>query len=119
MSIRHHVLSLLHSHTTRKIKFTYRGLNNVPISVGNDTFNGVAQKIMDNSIRLDGPHDIQAGSDACYYSNNFTDAAGHAFSGRFCLTTHTGSRIWDAVFIHEAVHASLDLTGSTLTLADN
>jgi hypothetical protein len=94
-------------------------LGGVTISVGPETFERVARAIETNSILLDDSTSLLPGVDAGYSGGNFTDSTGHRFSGRFRLRPNTGSRIWDAIFIHEAVHASFDLTGSRLSLADN
>ncbi len=119
-SVRAHALNVLRGREAHRIRFQYTGYSGISISVAPETFERIARAIEENRIRLDGPEDLGAGEDGCYWSGNFVDSSGHAFSGRFSLNIHnTGSRIWDAVLIHEAVHASFDLTRSRLSLADD
>ena len=108
MGLREDVVRVLSSRETNRIAFTFRGKSNMPVSVDSSSFKRVLQAIHANRIHFH-PGGVPAGA-AKYRSSTNT-----FFMGRM----PRDSRLYDALIVHEMVHASFDLSHSVLQHVDS
>jgi len=112
-------LRTLRSRHIRRIEFRYIGYSGIPIHVAPASFDRVATAVEHGTIQVVESPDLRAGN-AEYRFNNSIDASGVARSGTLRFSTRgQSSRLFEAIIVHECVHASFDLTGSRLSLADD
>jgi len=111
MSIREDVLQILRGSEASRIRFSFQSLYGTPVSVDHTTFLRVVSAIEANRIqvRSDG---IPARSGGEYDSTPENGGIFHARPIR-------DRRSRKSVVIHEAVHASFDLTRTTIAEVDN
>jgi hypothetical protein len=108
MGLREDVIRVLSSRETHRIAFTFTGSNSIPVSVNSSSFRRVLQGIHDNRI-LFHPGGVPAGAAKYnFLSNKF-----------FMGTMPRQSRLYDALIVHEMVHASFDLSRSVLPHVDS
>jgi hypothetical protein len=113
MSLREDVLEVLRSSEAARIRFSFPSLyNGTPISVDQSTFLRVAAAIEAGRIT------ISSEGIPSYWGGQYDYSAENA-SGVFRARPVRNSRHRKSVVIHEAVHASFDLTRSTLAEVDN
>jgi hypothetical protein len=108
MGLREQMLRVLRGNEARRIHFGLTGTTGIDISVDESSFRRVAQAIEDNSI-----HVVEGGVAegwAQYNARNNTFSIGRG---------QEWSRAFDALLIHESVHASFDLSRTTLPWLDN
>lgn len=107
------VVRVLRGPDTHRIRFRFIGLTG-PITVDRSSFERVATAIENNLVR------VAEGNDS-----NLDHGIAGAYDGRHAvnifLVRRTGhySRLWQSTVVHEAVHASFDLTHSRVSDADN
>lgn len=116
MGIKEQMIEILRSNETRRIRFSFRGSTGGTISVDPASFARVANALRDNLISVvEGRFD----TDIASYSSR-ADSSQNLAANTFYLGRNPRySRLFSALIVHEAVHASFDLTRSTLPWIDN
>jgi hypothetical protein len=102
MSLKDQVLKILKSNETRRINFSFTGDDGTTsIAVDYRTFQRVVAAIEDGSITFGDATTLPSGSDGGYFggSNTFTINESLSYS-----------RLFNALVVHESVHAYFDLT---------
>src|SRR4051794_36030434 len=111
MGIREQLIRVLRSSDTQRIHFSFTGTTGISIAVDGSTFRRVAQAIDENSVHV--TEGGVAGGWAQYSARD--NAARHAAANTFYIGAgENWSRAFDALLVHESVHASFDLTSSSL-----
>ncbi|QQS40916.1 MAG: hypothetical protein IPM63_16345 [Acidobacteriota bacterium] len=108
MAIRDQLLSVLKGREARRISFSLTASNGITISVDTSSFQRVSDAIENNSVSI-----VEGGVAAGwaqYDSGNNTFSVGPG---------QHWSRAFNALLVHEAVHASFDLSRSSLPWLDN
>ena len=108
MGVREQMLRVLRGSEAQRIRFSLTGSTGVAISVDGSSFRRVAQAVEENRIQV--AEGGVAGGWAQYNARNNTFNVG---------TDQHWSRAFDALLVHESVHASFDLVSSTLPWLDN
>lgn len=108
MGLREDVIRVLSSRETHRIAFTFRGKNNMPVSVNSRSFTRVLHAIQANRIHFNSGG-VPAGA------AKYRSATNTFFMG----TMPRQSRLYDALIVHEMVHASFDLSSSVLPHVDS
>ena len=108
MAIRDQMIRVLRGPEAQRIHFSFNGTTGQRISVDGSSFRRVAAAIEDGTI-----HPIEGGVARGWAqydarTNNFNIGEGEHWS-----------RAFDALLVHESVHASFDLTHSSLPWVDN
>ena len=111
MSIRDEVLTVLRGRETTRIRFNFTSFYGTPVAVDQITFQRVVSAIESGRIQV--PETGVAANAGGEYDN--TPVNGGIFYGRPVRNRRTNK----SIIIHEAVHASFDLTGSILEEVDN
>jgi hypothetical protein len=111
MSIREDVLEILRSSAVSRIRFSFTSFYGTPVSVDSTTFQRVVSAIESGQVRVWG-EGVSAGSGGEY--DNTAENGGDLYSRPI-----RDRRTRKSVVIHEAVHASIDLTRSTIEEVDN
>ncbi len=111
MGLREQMLSVLRNRETQRINFNFTGTTSINISVDGSSFRRVARAIEGNTIHIE-TSGVAAGW-AKYSSRD--DARHNTRANTFYIGAgETWSRTFDALLVHESVHASFDLTHSVL-----
>ena len=111
MSRREEVLEVLTGSEVTRIRFSFLSLYGTPVAVDNTTFMRVAQAIMSGFVQVP-ESGIAPGSGGQY--------DGRPESGGVLYARPTrNNRNRKCSIVHEAVHASFDLTRSTISEVDN
>ncbi len=114
MSVREKMIGILRSSDTQRIRFSFTGSTGISISVDGSSFRRVAEAIEDNSVR------VQTGGVAEGWAKYSARAEGSSAANTFYIGANNySSRDFDGLIVHEAVHASFDLTSTTLPWIDN
>lgn len=114
MGIREKMMRILRSSDTQRISFSLTGSTGITISVDGSSFRRVAQAIEENNIQ------VQTGGVADGWAKYSARAEGTSAANTFYIgANNTSSRDFDGLIVHEAVHASFDLTSTTLPWIDN
>ena len=108
MGVREQMLRVLRGSETQRIRFSFTGTTGISISVDGSSFRRVAQAIEENRIQI--AEGGVAGGWAQYNARNNTFSVG---------SDQQWSRAFDALLVHESVHASFDLVSSSLPWLDN
>ena len=113
MAMRDRVMRILRNSDTARISFSFRGSEGT-VTVNAGTFRRVAEAIENNEIT------VQMGGvpeNVAKYSARAegSSAANTLYIGRNLYS----SRDFDALIVHEAVHASFDLTSTRIQWIDN
>jgi hypothetical protein len=111
MSIREEVLEILRSSEASRIRFSFTSFYGRPVAVDRITFRRVVSAIESGQIRVT-DEDVSPGSGGEY--EGAPTNGGILYSRP--IRNKRGAK---SVVIHEAVHASIDLTRSTLEEVDN
>jgi hypothetical protein len=116
MGVKEQMIGILRSDEARRISFNFVGTSSRTISVDHTSFDRVAQALQENRIQVvEGRFD----TDIASYSAR-ADSARNLAANTFYLGRNPRySRLFNALIIHESVHASFDLTHSTLPWVDN
>jgi len=112
MGLKEEFLRVLHTGEVRRIHFSFKATDNTLVTVNSHSFRRVVRAIENNEIHFQAStpqHPIPANAMKYRINNNTT------FVGRI----NHQSRIFDALVVHEMVHASLDLTHSVLPHVDS
>jgi hypothetical protein len=108
MAIKDQMLRVLRSPDTQRIRFSFTGTTGAKISVDGSSFRRVAAAIDNDTIH---PNEGGVARGWARYdarTNNFNIGPGEHWS-----------RAFDALLVHESVHAAFDLNHSTLPWIDN
>lgn len=108
MGIKEQLLEVLGDNQTRRISFTFSGSNSRTIEVSPTSFRRVADAVRNNTVSVS-EGGVAAGW-AQYNSRNNTFSVSRGSEW---------SRAYNALLVHESVHASFDLSRSTLPWLDN
>lgn len=108
MGLKEQMLSILRGGEARRIRFTFTGTTGLTISVDAGSFLRVAQAITNDRIHLNQGGVAQGWANYDARTNTFNVGRGEEWS-----------RAYNALLIHESVHASFDLTSATLPWLDN
>ncbi|HVE59836.1 MAG TPA: hypothetical protein VNB22_23690 [Pyrinomonadaceae bacterium] len=116
MGIKEQMLNVLRGSEAQRIHFSFTGTTGITVSVDGSSFRRVAQAIQDNTI-----HIVESGVAAgrAKYSAWNNPAKGEAANTFYIGAGPSWSRAFDALLIHESVHASFDLTRASLPWLDN
>jgi hypothetical protein len=116
MGVKEQMIAILRSGEASRIRFSFRGSAGSTVSVDGSTFRRVATALSDGDISV---------VEGRYTENRMAysawdDPAGDTAANTFYLGRHQrSSRDFNALVIHESVHASFDLTSSTIPWVDN
>ena len=118
MSLQAKILRILRNSDTQRIQFSFSGVTAITISVNGSSFRRVAEAIENGDIAvIEDRTSVPAGTGS--YSGGGA-SAGSGRSGVFRMgRMQDSSRAFDALVVHEAVHASLDLTHSVVPALDS
>ena len=114
MGVKEQMISILRSGEAHRISFSFTGSTGATVSVNSQTFERVADALRRGAIAVvEGrfPNDI-----AMYSSKAENGFAANTF---YLGANPRYSRLFNALICHESVHASFDLTRSTLPWIDN
>lgn len=116
MGVKEQMIGILRSGEAGRIRFSFRGTNSSTISVDSTSFERVATALHNGTISI---VEGRFTSDIAMYSAR-ADAVTNAAANTFYLGSNPRySRIFNALVIHESVHASFDLARSNLPWVDN
>jgi hypothetical protein len=116
MGVKEQMIGILRSGEARRIRFSFRGTSGATISVDPASFERVAAALHSGTISI---VEGRFTTDIAMYSAQ-ADPANNAAANTFYLGTNPRySRIFNALVIHESVHASFDLVRSRLPWVDN
>ena len=108
MGLKEQMVQVLSDQQTRRIRFSLTGSTGTSISVDPSSFSRVADAINDESISVNEGGVASGWAQYNSRNNTFNVSTGQEFS-----------RAFNALLIHESVHASFDLTRSRLPWLDN
>ncbi|MFN8344183.1 MAG: hypothetical protein U0X91_04230 [Spirosomataceae bacterium] len=111
MDLKTHILQVLKSNETRRINFNFLGDDNTTtVQIDYTAFQRVITEIEAGRITFGDPAGLPAGSDGGYRSdgNNFT-----------IRPVMTWSRLFNALIVHESVHAYFDILSMRLLGIDS
>lgn len=115
MSVKQQILGILHSNETRRIAFSFRGSGG-SVSVNHESFSRVARAIASDEIDI---VENRFSTDIAMYSSRVDRREHFAANTLYLGRNPRWSRLFNALIVHEAVHASLDLARSSLPWVDN
>jgi hypothetical protein len=104
------ITKILQSSETKRINFSFTGKSGAAVNVDGSNFATVVAALKDGTITIDNSRSIPDGT-AQYQSR------GNIF--RFAKSLETWSRAFDALVVHESVHAYFDLTRVKMAWIDN
>jgi hypothetical protein len=110
MGLREEILSTLRCSAAQHIRFSFTSVHGDTVSVDHTSFERVASAIVSGAIRIVRSTASDDG-DASYGG----DEAGNPFE----VAPLHHRRMQEAIVLHEAVHASFDLTRSVINRLDN
>jgi len=116
MGVKEQMIRVLRSSDTQRIHFSFTGSTGIAISVDGSTFRRVAQAIEEDRV-----HVVEGGVAGGWAQYSARDnALRHTAANTFYVgADQHWSRAFDALLVHESVHASFDLTSSSLPWLDN
>lgn len=116
MGVKQQMLGILRDGQTRRIHFSFQGTGGTPVTVDHTTFRRVADALEHDRIAI---VENRFDSDIAMYSA-FADPGSHSAANTFYLGRNPRwSRTFNALIVHESVHASFDLTHTTIPWIDN
>jgi hypothetical protein len=116
MGVKEQMIEILRSGEARRISFSFTGTSGRTVSVDQTSFARVADALQAYRIAV---VEGRFGSDIASYSA-FADPSRNLAANTFYLGRNPRySRLFNALVIHESVHASFDLTRTTLPWVDN
>ncbi|MGQ0540749.1 MAG: hypothetical protein ACT4O9_02715 [Blastocatellia bacterium] len=108
MALRDQMIDVLGDNQTRRISFTFNGTTGLTIEVNRTSFKRVADAIRANTVSV-----VEGGVASGWAQYN-------ARNNTFNVSTGAEwSRAYNALLVHESVHASFDLVRSRLPWVDN
>jgi hypothetical protein len=116
MAVKDQMIEVLRSGETRRINFSFRGTGGREIRVGPRMFTQVAEALANDQISV---VEGRFTTDIAMYSA-FADASGTSAANTFYLGRNPRwSRSFNALIVHESVHAAFDLSRTSLPWIDN
>jgi hypothetical protein len=116
MGVKEQMIEILRNGETRRIAFSFTGTSGRSIAVDQSTFSRVADALHENRINVvEGRFDSNIASYSARADPTHNFAANTFYLGR----NPRYSRLFNALIVHESVHASFDLTRTTLPWVDN
>ena len=116
MGVKEQMIGILRNGETRRIRFTFAGTLGDSFSIDHTTFERVATALERDEIIVS---EGRFSDDTAMYSAR-TNLRTHSAANTFYLGNNPRfSRSFDALIVHESVHASFDLTRSSLPWVDN
>lgn len=114
MGVREQMIGILRSDETRRIRFSFTGTGGSTVSVNFTSFQRVAEGLEHNDLHVVEDH----------FTTDIAMYSAHAEDGTAANTFYLGnnprwSRSFNGLIVHEAVHASFDLTRSQIPWVDN
>ncbi|MEI7584265.1 hypothetical protein [Runella sp.] len=110
MGLKEHILQVLKSNETRRINFSFMGDDGRTIQIDYTAFQKVITAIEGGKITFGDAATLPSGSDGGYTSD------GNSFTIRPAMTW---SRLFNALIVHESVHAYFDITSMRLLGIDS
>ena len=118
MNLREKILRVLRSSDTQRIRFSFNGVTAITITINGSSFRQVAEAIENGDIHVAEDRNSVPRGSGSYSGAGAT--VGPSRSGTFRMGRLPDySRAFDALVVHEAVHASLDLTHSVIPYLDS
>jgi len=116
MGVREQMIRVLRSSDTQRIHFSFTGSTGIAIAVDGSTFRRVAQAIEENHVYV-----VEGGVSGGWaqYSARANPQRSTEANTFYVGPDQHWSRAFDALLVHETVHASFDLTNSSLPWLDN
>src|SRR5438552_3479166 len=116
MGVKEQMIGILRSGETCRVNFSFTGTTGASVSVDHSTFSRVADALSDGRISV---VEGRFTTDIAMYSA-FADTASNSAANTFYLGQNPRwSRTFNALIVHESVHASFDLTRTTIPWVDN
>jgi len=116
MGVKGQMISILRSNETSRIAFSFTGSNGATISVGQASFRRVASALEDGRLSVvEGRFTTNIAMYSAAANSDDNTAANTFYLGN----NPRYSRLFNALIVHESVHASFDLTSATLPWLDN
>ncbi len=115
MGVKEQMMGILRNSDTSRIRFTYRS-GQVTATINGDTFRRVADGLASDHFHVvPGRH-----ADNMISYSAWADSSNNTEANTFYLgNNQRSSRDFDALVVHEALHAFFDLTKLTIPWADN
>jgi hypothetical protein len=116
MSVKQQMIDILRDNQTRRIRFSFTGSTGATISIGPAAFDRVATALGNDDIKV---VEGRFTTDIAMYSAR-ADTAKNTDANTFYLGRNPRfSRTFNALIVHESVHAWFDLTKVTIPWLDN
>ncbi len=116
MSVKQQMLEVLRSNETRRIHFSFRGTTGATVALGPSDFRLVADALDHDRIHV---VEGRFNTDRAMYSA-WADASNNTEANTFYLGQNPRwSRTFNALIVHESVHAVFDLRRVTIPWVDN
>ena len=116
MGVKQQMIEVLRSNETRRIRFSFRGTSGREITIEPSMFGRVADALAQDRIAV---VEGRFTTDIAMYSA-FADAGTNSAANTFYLGQNPRwSRSFNALVVHESVHAAFDLSRTTIPWIDN
>jgi hypothetical protein len=116
VGVKEQMLQILQSNETRRIHFSFRGTSGSQVSIDESDFRRVADALARERISI---VENRFATDIAMYSAR-ADASADTAANTFYLGRNPRwSRTFNALIVHESVHAAFDLAGTTIPWIDN
>lgn len=116
MGVREHMISILRSDETQRIRFSFRGSSGNTVRVEPGAFRRVADGLQQNDLAV---VENRFSDNRMVYSS-WVDTANNFEANTFYLgRNQRSSRDFNALVVHEAVHAWFDLARTEIPWVDN
>lgn len=116
MGVKEQMLGILRNSETRRIDFSFSGTGGSRITVDQTTFRRVADALEHDRIAI---VENRFSTDIAMYSARADSGSGTAANTFYLGRNPRWSRTFNALIVHESVHASFDLTRTTIPWVDN
>jgi hypothetical protein len=115
MSVKDQIVGILNSSETSRIRFSFTGLEGT-VNVEPGMFHSVASAIRRNQISIVENHFDE---DIAMYSARANSSEGVAANTLYLGRNQRSSRLFNALIVHEAVHAAFDISSRSMPWIDN
>jgi hypothetical protein len=123
MGVKDQIIEILNSSETARIRFSFTGNNGVQqISVEPRMFRSVAEAISRNQIRIvenHGQDDPAFLGDIAMYSSRANTETSVSANTLYLGRNPRYSRLFNALIVHESVHAAFDINSRSMPWIDN
>lgn len=116
MSLKSRLIEILRSDETSRIRFSFTGTSGSQVTVDRSSFRRVATALENSDISI---VENRFTTDIAMYSSRADPATNSAANTFYFGRNNRSSRLFNALVIHESVHASFDLTRTTIPWVDN